>query len=536
MSSWKKYGGIHNAENYNHMSVYSFAVDVFTLRQSCYGTFDISGELHVSGDATSDSNMKAKNLTILNDITTSNLYVNNLSVQNVLVEISGNLIVKNGNVRISQDIDISGNIRLDNKLYLGNSTTAYLYGTPTIGNIGINTLTPIAALDISSSQPFLLNVGSSTKETVYSVPVRNLNNRGISLNTNTNTSQIGFYNDSSINPAGAPNGYIQYASGGYFTIDVSTNTNILSTVGISNRSASSHIMGETVVVYDTSSGTYLPLVYQNATETTGTALSLIANDSSSNTFMHIITPNKQGISIGGGVYPNDQTKSMGTIGLRDVSANYTPTMNIVAGNSKIRNKTTLGLNTHSPLTDSYILDVNGPIHVNNGELTVTSSANFEISILSVGKTKNYSVAVGSPYTIGNGTTTGGYKQKILYTTNGGETWLENYDLSGTQFENASNYIRSAFVFDSSLAIIAGDRSYSFYSYNGGIPIGQNKAWQSINFPSFMQNENYSVKSIFINDSKRVFNGVDVSGSNSLIFWYDLPSNIYTDTDGYNSTS
>ena len=36
----------------------------------------------------------------------------------------------------------------------------------------------------------------------------------------------------------------------------------------------------------------------------------------------------------------------------------------------------------------------------------------------------------------------------------------------------------------------------------------------------------------INDPlKRAFFGIDVSGSNSIIYWFDLPSNIYTDSDG-----
>lgn len=529
MSTWKKYGGIHNVEHFNHMSVYSFVADVFTLRQSYYGTFDISGELHVNGDATSDGNIRTQNLTVANDLSTNNLYVNKFTIQNAMVDISGNLSIEYGNVMVGQNMDVSGRIYLENQLVLGNSMQAFLFGSPVTGNIGINTLNPIATVDISSSHPLLLNAGSNTQETVYSVPVRNQNNRGIILNSNTTTSQIDFYNDSIINPQAVPNGFIQYASGGYLTIDVSNNTTILSTLGISNRLASSHILGETVIIYDVSAGIYLPQIYQNTSETTGSALSLIANDSSSNTFMHIVTPNKQGISIGGGVYPNDQTRSMGTIGWRDANSNYTPTMNIVSGASKIRKKTTVGINTHAPLLDSYTFDINGPVRLNNGELTIASQTNFEILELSVGKySSNYSVAIGSPYTIGPGS----YKQKILYTSNSGETWLENYDLSGTQIENTNNYIRSAFVFDSSLAIIAGDSTYSFYSYNGGIPVGSAKAWQSIVFPNYLQNANYSVKSIYINISKRVFMGVDVSGANSFIYWFDLPITIYQEYTGF----
>ncbi|NDC83899.1 hypothetical protein EB093_09635, partial [bacterium] len=50
------------------------------------------------------------------------------------------------------------------------------------------------------------------------------------------------------------------------------------------------------------------------------------------------------------------------------------------------------------------------------------------------------------------------------------------------------------------------------------------------------NSNYSIKSIYINNSKRVFAGIDVSGSNSFIYWFDLASNIYTDNNGFSTTS
>ena len=46
--SWKKYGGIHNVDRFNTLSVYSLAADKFTLREAIYGTFDISGELRIS--------------------------------------------------------------------------------------------------------------------------------------------------------------------------------------------------------------------------------------------------------------------------------------------------------------------------------------------------------------------------------------------------------------------------------------------------------------------------------------------------------
>jgi len=517
MSNWKKYGGINNLENNNNVSVYSFVADIFTLRRAYYGTFDICGELHVSGNAIVDSNVKANNITVVNDISANILYVNDISIHF-------------GNVFVLANLDVSGNIYLEQQLFLGNSKNAYLFGTDVIGNIGFNTKTPIAAIDISSSKPLAFNVGTSVQETVYAVPLQNANNRGILLNVNTNTSQIDFYNDYSINyQAVNPDGKIQYSRGGNLTIDVSNNTNILSTLGVSNRSAYSHLMGETAIIYDISSGPYLKPVYENLTETTGYALSLIANDSSSNTFMNIVTPNKQGISIGGGVYPNDQTRSMGSIGWSDASAIYTPTLNIVSGNSKTRYKSTVGINTYAPSTDYYAVDVNGPIHVKNGELTITNQANMEIKWLTVGKTvNNCAIALGSPYTY-TGPDPHKYKQKIYYTSNSGETWNTNYDLSGKLIEDSPNvFLRSAYIYDSSLSLIGGDKGVAFYSY-GGFAIDWKAIAVSI-IPSASIG-NYSIKSIYINPSKRVFFGIDIVGTNSIIYWFDLPENIYSDTNG-----
>ena len=519
MSNWKKYGGINNLDNNNNVTVYSLVADSFTLRQSYYGTFDICGELHVSGNALIDSNLTANNINVVNDISTNSLHVNEITIHS-------------GNVFLLENLDISGNIYLGKQLFLGNSMNAYLFGTGVIGNIGFNTKTPIAAIDISSSEPLAFNVGTSLQENIFAVPLQNSNHRGILLNVNTNASQIEFYNDSSINYQGLnPDGKIKYSSGGELTIDVSNNTNILSTFSVSNRKEYSHVMKETAVIYDVSNGPYLKPVYENLTETTGNALSLIANDSSSNTFMNIVTPNKKGLSIGGGVYPNDQNRSMGTIGWSDSSANYTPSINIVSGNSNVRYKSTIGINTHAPTTETYVVDVNGPIHIKNGELTISSQADIEIKWLTIGKTnKNCAIALGSPYTsIDDIDVTQKYKQKIYYTSNYGETWKTNFDLSGGFIETTPNtFLKSAYIYDSSLSLIGGDRGYAFYSYNG---FASN--WKPI-IVSAIPNatkENYSIKSIYINPSKRSFFGIDVVGSNSFIYWFDLPSNIYIDSDG-----
>ena len=535
--TWKTYGGIRKLDQYNTMSVYSFAADVFTLRQAVYGTFDICGELHVSGNARIDSNIYGNNLTVVKDLSTNRLFVNDVTIHKNNVDVSGTLYVYNGNTYLMQNLDVSGHIYLRNELYLGNSFNSYLYGTDVYGNVGVNTRTPIATLDISSQYPFAFNVGSKTQSQIYSVPLQNNANKGFVLSANTTTSRIGFYNDAVVVPVtNAPDALVQYTVGGFLTLDCSQNVNLFSNVSVSNRptNTNAHVMGEPMVIYDTSSGTYLYSVYENAKEFTGNALSLIANDSSSNTFMNIIAPNRQGISLGGGVYPNDAARSMGSIGWRDISANYTPAINVVSGSSNLKQKTTVGINTHGPETENYAFDVNGPIHVKNGELTVVKQPTFEIKHISTGRSApNSGVAIGSPYKYDPTNPTYKYRQQILYTTNGGETWNSSFDNSGDTIEGRNNWFRCSYVYDSSLSIIAGDGGYAYYTYNGYYQsTGNNSSWQFIQTRPWIFNVNASIKTAYINAGKRVFFGVDVTGAaNSTLYWFDLPSNIYTATTG-----
>ena len=130
-------------ENNNNMTVYSLVADIFTLKQSYYGTFDINGELHVSGNAKIDSNLRATNMTVLNDLSTNRLYVNDITILSNDVDISGNLTVSVGHVLIYTNLSVQGVIDVENHLYLGGSGNAFLFGTD-VGNIGFNTTTPSA--------------------------------------------------------------------------------------------------------------------------------------------------------------------------------------------------------------------------------------------------------------------------------------------------------------------------------------------------------------------------------------------------------
>lgn len=511
MTTWKQYGGMNKLESYNNITVNTIVADTFTLKKAYYGTFDICGELHVSNNASIDGNIKGSNLTIVNDISSNRLFINAQSTHNANMDISGNLTVYNGNV------SLYNNLNVRKQLFLGNSKLSFINATDTIGNIGINTTAPISAFDISSNKSFVINV-SSSQDNNYSILAQNKNNRGILLQTDSSSSAINFFNQSTVN------GYIQYYNPGVFTLSTGNNTNIWSKMSVTNRAnygplVNDHIFGETVVIYDISNGTtpYMYPVYENATETSGDALTLVSNNSVSNTFMNIVTPSKNGLSIGGGTYVKDATRSMGTVGIMDTSGQYTPAINIVSGSSKTKHKSTVSIHNHSPETETYSLDVNGPIHVKNGELTITQQPTFEIlQFKNCRSNKLFGIAVGTPYRKDTTNNQTYYRQQFLYTTDGGENWNTNRDLSGTSIETAvfeNNNMNSVYVYDSSLAFVSGFNGFTAYTYNKGV-----------NWVVLAMRDNKSVvTSIYVSNTLRVFLGY----GDGSVYWFDVSNNIYT---------
>jgi hypothetical protein len=148
--------------------------------------------------------------------------------------------------------------------------------------------------------------------------------------------------------------------------------------------ASGQLYNETVLINDNSNNQYLPNMYDNSFISTGAALTLVAKDNSSNTYFRAVAPNKMGLAINGGVFPNDTNRSMASIGLNDNCGNFTSSMTIVSGNSLLGNTnikylSTIGINTYAPKTDQYVLDINGPTRIGNGEINTTLNTNFQIN-------------------------------------------------------------------------------------------------------------------------------------------------------------
>lgn len=307
-----------------------------------------------------------------------------------------------------------------------------------------------------------------------------LNSTGILLNTNDN-----FYMNS---PGGKINS-IYNNNFGKVTIstnitEISANT-VMSTSGIYNSK-----YGETLTVYDSSNSIYLFNMYDTSSSITGTAITMVAIDNSSNTQAKLIAPNNMGLSLIGGVFPNDTTRSMGTISLTDISKNLIQSHTILSGKDPAKYFSTFGINTYRPKTERYILDINGPTRIGNGEINTTSYPDFEIKFMKFSKIDTLTgIAVGTPAKNSN--------QFILYTSDGGISWKSSilYGLIGLP----DSSITSLYVYDRNFAIIGSIQNKLFYTYNGG------NTWNSINYIS-VNNYGANIESPKFDASNKLIQG------------------------------
>jgi hypothetical protein len=489
MSSWKHYGGINHLGKINTTSL---SVNSLLMKEPYVGVFNICGELNVTGNSYLHTNL--------------NVYGNSTFYGDTIF-----------NETISETANITNDIVLGNVLYF-NGKSQFIYGSPS--GLGINTITPNAALDISTNLIKGFNIYSNNIENINTL-AQNNQEKGLQIGVDDSSSFIHFFHDNTIQ-SGIVDGNISFNDGGILNIDVKQNINLLAPVSISDSERVSHVNGETVVIYDISNGSFFENIYNNTatshdtvnatTSTSGSALSLISNDTSSNTFMYITTPNRNGLGIGGGAYPDDLNKSMGTIGMVDTSGIYTPTQMIVSGNNKVKYKTTTGINTFKPRIDNYVLDINGPIHIDNGDITnVTGNINFELYSMSCARTDpNNLLAIGSPYDTFNNKSF--FKESVLKSIDYGKTW-NVIDLSEDILEEIDGIgITSVHMYDQSYCFLTGQNLFLQYSIDGGMN------WHLI--ATNVDNEN--TNHFFVNTKQN-----DTFGNIFCHFSFDLSSTFFS---------
>jgi len=189
-------------------------------------------------------------------------------------------------------------------------------------------------------------------------------------------------------------GVIEFNSG-----DIKLNT--LLKFSPPERGVSNELLhNETVTIYDNDNTQFLPNVYNDPTILTGNSSTFIGKDPSSNTFIFMNpAARKAGGAVGGGMAPYDSSRAMTVIGTTDPSGNYIPSQMNISGANKHKYISTVGINTHKPRTEDYVLDVNGCMHLGNGEINTIADNTYEITYMNFSKTHPTSgIAVGSPST------------------------------------------------------------------------------------------------------------------------------------------
>ena len=486
--SWKKYGGLNKFEKINNITVSSIVTDTFTVRQSFLNTFNVQGDLRIYG----------------------NTY-------------TAGVIVDSGGIINTDYIKVNRAATITEKLYFNSNTNAYMQGLN--NNIGINTVAPSSTLDIvayDSAQTQTLNVRSNNIEN-RNILARNNANNGIVLYAGSTNYALQFYSGSNITTT-TPNAAIQYNSG-VLQLTSNTYTHIYNRLAVSkpNRNINAPLLNETAIIYDISSGIYFYDIYAKPLVNTGSALTLVSSDNSSNTFLNIVNPQGNGFRIGGGVYPNDITRNMGVLTLNG----YTPSQMIVAGNSSLKNHSTIGFNTYSPKVNNFVVDINGPVHVNNGEITVVSQPSFQINKIRCAKTNPlYGIAVGSSSSISTSSF------KVAYTTDSGASW----NLSSTTITTPANSLQftNCYVYDSNKSIIVGQSGFSFYSTNSGSTWSQIALGTSDNFNDIYISQAASNNGFVVYNGGYNYFTMNFSGSPSTTIVSQSGFNI-KGVDGYNTT-
>jgi len=162
------------------------------------------------------------------------------------------------------------------------------------------------------------------------------------------------------------------ANEGDISIQSFNSTKLRSAVVISQREVTTKLKNEPFTIYDNSLPEPFLYDYYNDTQLkTGTASVNVAVDNSSTTFTHLLTPDIKGLSIGGGAYVKDSSRSMGMIGLSTTDMSFVPSQSYVSNNNTTIYRTTTGINTYAPRLNNYVMDINGPTRIGNGELHST---------------------------------------------------------------------------------------------------------------------------------------------------------------------
>ena len=419
MSSWRQYGGIYKSESSNKFTIGSIVTDNVVERTA------VGGEFRVEGNA----------------VITGSLFVDKIGDSEIITSFVNNIF----------SIDLSvNNIAKINKLYIGNNNeTNFLFGNN--NGISINHEQPNALVDIKGNNS-VVKFQSDTHE-INNILGVNKENKGIMTGTTKK-----------IDPTTSEEYYESYLTFfNSFSHDSNNFNNTATGNEIDARLVYSSLNGGSLRAEassfkfaDAKHKLFAYDAYENDNVYTGFALQVeSAYNELSNTSAKFTSSLGQGLIIGGGASPNQydlsNIKEFGYFGTVDRNDNILPFLVAERSDRNYSKKFHLGLNTYKPKTGDTLLDINGKVIINYGEVAYVTDNSIEPSNI-IFHPDNRALD-RKPYIALSGSPTNKnipYIYNIGYTFNGGRDWnYSNLDVSNNESLNisASEIKLSNFIVD-----------------------------------------------------------------------------------------
>ena len=400
--------------------------------------------------------------------------------------------------------------------------------TGDFSHVGINVETPEAILDICGNMKTILQVHSSQEDT-RNVMTKNVDNHGMIMSSDSSAAALHFYHgsfdvDSVDSSSGA---VIQYTNTDVFQLETQDILHLKSdvvalssnaTLDLSNSDATVLIQDKYVADKNKPSSFYLPHTFTTKDDnayrdgdtdtftgndgvTTGVGLHLMSRDKSSNVFMSMTNTDNVGWHVGGGKWDGH---AMGTMGWLDTCGShyypnvqrYIPSQTSLSSNRLERNRASTGFNTFIPTVDRYVVDINGPLHIEHNEVHQMARLPFQASSVAFSRDGQFGMIVSVPTDIEDDNKV--FKVSIAVTDDRGKTWtvrenaLDSPNDTGNYLKNG-NLIIHASVLDGSYGVVS--------------------TYQKV----FLQNMNSSIRDVSFNKGKVAYssrNITDIALTNS----------------------
>jgi hypothetical protein len=353
----------------------------------------------------------------------------------------------------------------------------YITGNSQSGNIGVGLDSPLTRFDVfgniggsgvvANSTPFntmrVVTNNSAGRTTLIELS-NNVYTSGIDAIALNENSSLNFYNENVTSGTGTnANASVSYTSStdtfsllngntslilnnlnktvsinvsGNSMIDISSTTIQLNGgLSLAAGKSTTAVFDEALLIMDISGGgsSFLESYFPDSSSNykLGNGLSMVADelDGSSNIMIHMVSKdansNIKGLTLGGGVHPEQRTKSVGFIGLHhEVSStsdtSFVPTSIIMEGSNTGYNRTTMGVNTLLPRTNDYTMDINGKTHIGQGETHIRNITTNQIYSMAFSKEYPlFGAAVGSVDAEISNTP---YSYYAYVTSDGGQNW------------------------------------------------------------------------------------------------------------------